>query len=290
MPPDDNPLAGTAPAGTPEGSSPGTGSGNGTDPQGDTPLSLAAAAELITQSLAPMTSRLEELGAANAALAQRLESGPPAVGDPPPQATVDFLTQFSEDPEKAIDTRIGQGLQGIVPLAQSLINSTVSNFVTRETADIDREFGEGAWDKFFDKPLAVIMDSYRKTNTAALADNAVITREVDGLKGRMFNELVNYRDESQKKAAEAGSEKVKTLVDEVTGKVVQQTNLTGGIRRIEGSGEEITEGVKGYVAERIAAIGGNETPKDFLARTDYGNTLEDFLAHQEKMKAAEGGK
>jgi len=32
----------------------------------------------------------------------------------------------------------------------------------------------------------------------------------------------------------------------------------------------------------------NEEPKDWIKRTSYGNSYEDFQAHQEALKAQEG--
>lgn len=293
MPPDDNILPNAQPpqGGTSEGT---PAAGNGADTQGDGPVTLAAAAELITQAISPMADRLEELGRTNSALAAQLQStGGPAGGAAAQNTSVetrDFLTDFSENPEGAIDARIGQQLGTVAPLVSGLIDSTVGNFVRAESQKIDGEFGAGAWEKFIEKPLGVIVDSYRQSNVTALASNTTITREVDGLKGRQFDDLVAFREASRQKTADAAETGQKELVDGVTAKVVQQTNLTGGIRRIAGAEEEITEDLKGYLAERSAAIGKVEDPKDFLGRTDYGNTYEDFQAHQKKLAAAEGGK
>ena len=53
---------------------------------------------------------------------------------------------------------------------------------------------------------------------------------------------------------------------------------------MEGATETVTDDMKGYLAERQAAIGGDESAKDWAKRTDYGNTLEDFLVHQKTME------
>jgi hypothetical protein len=285
--PDDNLFPDATPkTETPPGDPP---KGNGADPAGEAPLSGAAIAQLISDSNAPLAAQIEKLAEATAAAAAAAQTPAP----PPPQDTgappEDFLTRFANDPEAAIREVAGGQMQVAVPLMSGLINSTVANFIGRETADIDRDFGKGAWDKFFDKPLGVLMDGYRKSNVAALADDSTIRREVDGLKGRMFNELVEFREASRKTETEGTEADTKKLVDGVTETVIAQTNLSGGIRRISGGEEEITEGVKGYLAERIAAIGGDETGKDFLARTDYGDSIEDYMAHQKKLEAASGG-
>ena len=284
--PDDNLF----PEGTPEGkTAEPTPPGNGADPAGEAPITMAAAAELITAAQAPLLEKINELTEATSSAVKAVQTpplAPPAKIDGPPE---DFLTRFANDPEGAIREVAGGQMQVAVPLMSGLINSTVATFIGRETTDIDRDFGTGAWAKFFDKPLGVLMDGYRKSNVAALADDSTIRREVDGLKGRMFNELVEFREASRKTTTEAGEADTKKLVDGVTETVIAQTNLSGGIRRISTGEEEITEGVKGYLAERIAAIGGDENAKDFLARTDYGDSIEDYMAHQKKMDTASGG-
>jgi hypothetical protein len=284
--PDDNLFPEKTGAGTGGETPPGDPPANGGDPAaGETPVTMAAAAELITQAISPLADRLEELGRTNAQLAQNLQTpqGNQAGGDPSP-APEDFLTRFSNDPEGAVRSVVGGEFQSVVPLVSSLINSTVSNFVSKESSDIDREFGAGAWDKFFEKPLGVLVDSYRKSNAPALADHNTIRREVDGLKGRQFDALVAFRDDSRKTATEKKEGGQKELVDEVLKGV--QTNLTGGIRRISTEGEEVTEELKGYLAERSAAIGENIDPKAWLAQTNYGNTLEDYQAHQKVLEKA----
>ena len=276
---------------TPEGDAgEATPAGNGSDPAGDAPVTMAAAAEMMSQVITPLTERLEELGRTNAQLAGQLRAPAPEGTPTPATETEDFLTRFSSDPEGAVRGLQNEGFQQIVPLASSLINSTVSNFIIRETDQIDREFGQGAFSKFFEKPLGVIMNSYRQSNAVALADHSVISREVDGLKGRQFNELVEFREGSRKSATDTQESQTKDLVKGVTDKVLNQTNLTGGLRRIDGGEEEVTDALKGYLAERQAAIGGNETGKEFNTRTNYGNSYEEFQAHQEKLKAAKGGK
>lgn len=292
--PDDNLFPNQS--GSPEGHSPGNGTeptggspGNGTDPGGETPLTLAQAAELITQANQPQLEKIEALTQAVANVVNRLQS--PSTNAGPTKGSMDdgedFLTRFSTDPEGAIRDISVRTIQEAAPLVSTLINSSVSNFVSQEQSKIDREFGSGAWDKFFNKPLNTIMNSYREHNAAALANHETITREVDGLKGRQFNDLVKFREESKKAEAEAEQGQNKQLLDGVLKQV--QTNLTGGIRRIPTDDEPVTEDLKGYLAERTAAIGGDEDPKGFLQRTNYGNTLEDFLKHQEAMKKKEGG-
>jgi hypothetical protein len=170
----------------------------------------------------------------------------------------------------------------------NLMNSGASAFVGLEAQAVDQEFGAGAWAKMFDKPMQTIVDSYRTNNATALADRNTITREVNGLKGQLINELIEFRDGARKLTDEQTDANRKALTESVLEDVTQRTNMTGGIRRQESGAEEITEAVKGYVEERQRAIGGDETAKTFMERTDYGNSIEEYTAHQEKLKAAGG--
>jgi hypothetical protein len=265
--------------------------GNGTDPNAADPLTLESAAALITASQAPLLKRLEELGETTAQVVQSMNQTRTPANQPEPntQDQEDFLTQFGVDPEAAVNAAVSKQLGTLAPLIGNLMNSGTSAFVGLEAQQIDAEFGAGAWNKLFDKPLAVILDGYRQNNAMALSDRNVITNEVNGLKGKLFNELVTFRTEAQKTNADTVDANRKELTDGIVADVTQRTNLTGGLRRIEGMGEEVTEELKQYLAERVAATGEKIEPKEWLARTDYGNSIEEYNAHQEKLKAAEKG-
>jgi hypothetical protein len=279
--PDDNlfPDKPDVPAGEPKANGDGTGVGG-------TPLTVEMGAEMVTQGLAPLAERLEQMGEALTQMKQ-----PPAapVAPTPPEPVGDFLTRFSEDPEGAVKAAAREPVESIMPLMSNFLNSAVSGWMSLEANKIDTEFGAGAWDKFFSKPMDTIIDNYKATNAAALSDNKVITKETNGLKGVQFNELVDFRDASRKTAAEVAEGIQKTQMDNVMGQV--RTNMTGGLRRISGGTEEIPEGLEGYLADRARAIGAEpENPKKWLADRDYGNSYEDYQKHQKKLAAAEGGK
>ncbi len=276
--PDDN-LFPDKPETAPSGTSPG----NGADPTPAEPLTMEGAAELITQALQPVMAEVKAQGEAIQNVATGL-SAPAAPAAPAPitEPQKDFLTQFSEDPELAIQKVGAAQMQTVIPFLSDLMNSGVSSFVGFESVEIDTEFGAGAWEKYFKAPMDQILDTYRTHNAAALANRETITKEVNGLKGKLLNDLVDYRTDSRKTASEKLDADNKELVDGVVGQV--RTNLTGGLRRVEGATETVTDDMKGYLAERQAAIGGDESAKDWAKRTDYGNTLEDFLVHQKTME------
>ena len=291
-------------SGTEAGGEPGDGgTGGGGDPSPDpkangndpTPsgLTMEAAAELITQAQAPLYAKLEEQGTQMAKVIAELsqQNKAPAGGATLNQVTEDFLTQFGTDPEAAVDTVVNKRLATLAPLIGNLMNSGTSAFVGLEAQQIDGEFGPGAFNKLFDKPLNVILDSYRANNAMAHSDRNVITNEVNGLKGKLFNELVEYREESRKKATESNEGQRKDLVDGIVSDVTQRTNMTGGLRRIQDGSLEVTDDLKGYLAERTRAIGGDPIdPKVWLEENDYGNTYEDFLKNEKKLAAKKGDK
>lgn len=254
-------------------------------PNGDdsgTPLTMEMGAEMVTQAMAPLADQLQKVGETLAQLQQNQPTPPtePALTAP----AEDFLTRFSADPEGAVTDAATAPVKALVPLISSLMNSAVGAFTGMEAAEIDQEFGPGAWKKHFDGPMTAIINNYRTQNAQALADRGTLTKEVNGLKGVLFNELVEFRENSRKTAAETADSDTKKLVDGVLTQI-PRTNLTGGIRRTTGGAEEIPEGLEGYLADRARAIGGEaETGKDWMARTDYGNSLTDYLAHQEKSK------
>jgi hypothetical protein len=262
---------------------------NGQD-SGESPVTVELAAEMVaqgvTQGLTPLAERLEEVSQTLTKLQQPASPNPPPKADPPG----DFLTEFSEDPEAAIDKRAMRPIEQIMPLFSNFLNSAVSGWTSLEANKIDQEFGPGAWDKFFNKPMSTILDNYKTNNAAALSDNSVITKEVNGLKGVQFNELVEFREASQKKAAEETDENRKTLVDGVL-EQLPRTNLMGGLRRTPDGTEEVPEGLKEYLEERARVIGTEAPdPKTWLKERDYGNSIEDYQKHQEKLAAAKGGK
>jgi hypothetical protein len=282
------------PAGGPGGGTPDPDPGaNGGDPDPNTGITMQGAAELIVQAQAPLLEKINELGEATAKLAANAANPQNTAPALVPTNDEDFLTQFGVDPEKAVDAKVAAGIQAqlgtIAPLIGNLMNSGTSAFVGLEAQQVDAEFGAGAWAKLFDKPMNTIIDSYRTNNATALADRNTITREVNGLKGQLINELVEFRNSSTKATTDNVAAQRKELADSIVEDVTQRTNMTGGIRRQEGGALEITENVKGYVEERQRAIGGNEDAKTFLERTDYGNSIEEYNAHQEKLKAAAGG-
>lgn len=255
---------------------------NGGDPTATPNVTLEQATEMVRQGVEQATQPLlERLEALN-----QPAPAPPPAATPEPTPPGDFLTEFSQSPEQAVDARVDARLKALGPVLQNIVTGGHGAFVDIEAQLVDGQFGEGAWQEHFQKPLTKIWDAYRANNPVALSDRATIQREVNGLKGQLFDQLVEFKQKSAETRAAAANENLKSLTDGVVGAVVERTNLTGGIRRMdpgEPTAAEIDR-VKPYLAERISAIGGEESPKEFLKRTDYGNTLEDYRKKQAELK------
>jgi hypothetical protein len=103
----------------------------------------------------------------------------------------------------------------------------------------------------------------------------------------MVGKLIEHQQEFKTKTEKDETEKVGVLQENILKEAMKRTSLTGGIRRMPTGEQEVTEELKGYLKERMDAIGLEQDPKDFLKQTDYGNTLEEYEAHQTKLS---GGK
>ena len=258
--------------------------GDGSEPTSDPAPAVGLTREELNEGIEKVVGGLQEqVGELSQAIARMNQPAPAAVEPTPTETETDFLTAFSQNPEGAIDARIAAGLKGIAPVIYTGLESAGAAHVDNEVGRIDKEFGAGAWEKFYQKPMDEIVGMYKAKNPTALGDRNLIRREVDGLTGRMVGKLVEHQQEAKDTVEKEGLEKLSTIQENILKEAASRTSLTGGIRRIPTAGEEVTEDLKGYLAEREASIGLEQDPKDFLKTTDYGNTLEDYVAHQEKL-------
>jgi hypothetical protein len=241
-------------------------------------------AQGIEQLVGPLREQIGELSAAVSRMNQAPVNREP-VHSPEPEA--DFLTSFSNNPEGAIKNVVSGELKGLAPFLNTILEGGSSAFVDIEAQRIDQEFGKGAWEKFYQKPMGEIVQTYQTKQPTALGDRGVIRREVDGLTGRMVGKLIEHQQEFRTKTEKDETEKVGVLQENILKEAMKRTSLTGGIRRMPTGEQEVTEELKGYLKERMDAIGLEQDPKDFLKQTDYGNTLEEYEAHQTKLS---GGK
>ncbi len=251
---------------------------------------IAAVVQLVNDATAPLIDQMERLTASqqqsneNIATMMR-QNQPPA--DPTIPVDSDLLTELTSGNgeaviRKLVDEQVRNQLQTLTPVMANIVQSGATAFTNIEAQEIEEKYGSGAWDKFFKTPMEAIMGSYAKTNPALMADSATIRKEVNGLKGQVFDELVEHRDSSIAARSTSKNTELGSMVDGITQEVHRRVNGTGGIRAISGAGTEISEGLRGYLEERQRSIGVKETPKDFISRTGFGNSIDDFLDHKKK--------
>ncbi len=258
----------------------------------DASLTLAQGVSLIQEAMAPMADKITELSNNQANVNQQLADFTQNLGAqmiPRDQGgePTDFLTELtSGNAEAAIGKVIDAKMGVLTPLLANLMKSGSKAFTDIEATQVDQKFGSGAWEKFFRSPMQHIMDSYAKTNPAALSDSAMISREVNGLKGELLDQLVEHRDDSQQASTQQEHSQLSTLTEGLRAEF--RTNGTGGIRSITPVGEEVTPELKEYLAERDRNIGTKTDPKEWLEKTDYGNTLEDYQNKQAELSKANG--
>lgn len=259
---------------------------NGGDPAPVVGLTPEQFNEGIEQVVGGLRDQVGELSTAVAKMNQ-----PAPVSEPTPDpAQVDFLTAFSENPEAAIKGIISGEMKGLAPFLSTMIEGGSSAFVDIEAQRIDQEFGAGAWEKFYSKPMGELVNEYRTKQPTALGDRNLIRREVDGLTGRMVGKLVEHQQTSKDTVEKEGLEKLGVVQENFLKEAANRTSLTGGIRRVATGEPEVTDELKGYLAERLASIGLEQDPKDFLKETEYGNTLEDYQAKEAKLHPPGGDK
>ena len=244
----------------------------------EAPPSLSAediaqiAAQTATKAVAPVVQELRQMAQ-------------PAVPESPPAelSDDDFLKRLTEDPKSAVSGLITDIIQKEVsPTISNMTTSASRAFIDLEKEDVDGQFGPGAWNKFFEPHWQVLEKAYQKSNPGALGDRAVIQREINSLKGLQVSELMSHKNEKDKESQSEQNEGLKNLVDGVAQTV---TNLTGGLRVQNPDGKVVvTDEVRGYLKEKMSALGVEETPEEWFKATDFGNSLSDYKAHVAKNK------
>lgn len=256
----------------------------GDPPPATPPPAAGVTPEQLAEALKPIVDQQAQLAKVTQDLAQKA-TPPPA----PPEPATPWLDKFAADPEGSVKELIASEVSGLGPVLSTLNTSGHKALLGVEAAAVEERFGPGSWAKYFDKQLEPIWDAYRKQNPTALSDQSILHREVTGLVGESMDALIEHRDAHRKAQEESALKDVGTLIDRTASVVEERTNLSGGLRRMDTGGPSRADldGIRQYLAERQAAIGGEETPEQMAKRVDYGNTLEDYDRHQEKL-AAEG--
>ena len=246
-------------------------------------------AQVTAQATQPIVEQVTELAAQVSTLAEHVGGlSLPAPAIPGVEPKKDFYAEMQDDAEGAIERRIdGRVKEQMLPIGEVL--STINNsahdaFVGMEANRVETEWGVGAYEKFFTKPLKTIFDQYRSVNASLLSKHDLIRKEFDAISGQVVNELIEFRDESRKVTAEKANKELAGLTEGIAGAVTTIVGMTGGIRA-PGAKVEVSEGLKEFLSERKKSTGVSETPEEFVSRTSYDNTIEGYLENKKKMEA-----
>ena len=266
----------------------------------DTPtgLSIADATNLIQEAVAPLADTVQTLAQNQATLNQQLGQMTQTLGSAPrqhesPVEETDFLTELtSGNAEAAIGKVVQNQMKPFLGMIGGLVQSGSTAFVDLEAQRVDQTFGTGAWDTYFRAPMDSILGDLANREPSALGDRTRISKEVNGLKGVLLEKLVDFRDKHKSDTETAELAKVGTLAEHlkesIMPDVINRTNGMGGIRTLEPGGVEVTEEVKQYLAERDRNRGTQTDPKDWIKATDYGNDINSYLQHKEKLANSNG--
>ena len=278
---------------------------NPLDPPSNDPVGAAEPAvndsvgRYVADAMGPLIEQIQGLAAnqeqTQRALQQLAESRsePQQRYQAPAEPEEDFLTELtSGNAEAAIRRRVAAVVQeqmgGLTPMLSNLLHSGSAAFTNIEAENVDRQFGQGAYASLLEKPMGQIMAGIAKSDPSAYADSSTIRREINGLKGQMFDQLVEYREKSRQKEAAGETTKLASLVDGVAEGVLKRTNGTGGLRRIATGEREVTPELKGYIDERIRGTGKPIDAKKWLEETDFDGNLDSYKAHMAKMAKQNG--
>ena len=260
-------------------------------PQGDKPpepTPSGVTPEQVAQVTAPIVDQVTGLAAQVSSLAQHVGGRKTTVAPVAAEVKKDFYAEMQDDAEGAIERRIdGRVKEQMLPIGEVL--STINNsahdaFVGMEANRVEADWGVGAYEKFFTKPLKTIFDQYRAVNASLLSKHDLIRKEFDAISGQVVNELIEFRDESRKVTAEKANKELAGLTEGIAGAVTTIVGMTGGIRA-PGAKVEVSEGLKEFLSERKKSTGVSETPEEFVSRTSYDNTIEGYLDNKKKMEA-----
>jgi hypothetical protein len=186
-------------------------------------------------------------------------------GQSAPAAAVDFFT----DPESAVREVFRQEAG---PLVQQLGSTTGDTVLAEEQASIVETFGQNAWDSVFSPVLTPVINNVKAQNPAQLLDRTALKNAIKTITGDNFATLREAQDAVAKERDEAGMKQADTIAN----LVIQRTNPSGGIRRVQGDkpvkldGPEYQEYIEGFFKEtgnkpdidRLSALAttGVETP------------------------------
>jgi hypothetical protein len=223
-------------------------------------LPTAITAEQVQEMIAPLQQNLsrvqEELAVSEAArerLAGQLQSVQNQPVPTPAGPKEDFLDAFTDNPEKSVrdlaDASTMNAMKQLAPLLEQQNDTIHQTIVASHKAQVDAEYGHGAWDTHFDTVFRGRVAELRESNARALSDPNIMQTEILGIHGLKRDALAALKGENSTAAEAAEAEKLQTLINQLG-----TTGLTGGqaVAPVPTS-KEPTDEEKQYLASRAMA-------------------------------------
>lgn len=272
-----------APTGVPSAAAPA-----GSD-RGDASASAAASltegrvGEILDARLGPITESLRGMNDFFGILRERAaqQQAEAATGD-----DGDFNRQWIENPQQVLAQTFAREAQPIVALtADALGEQLLSN----EESKIDEEFGPEAWQQVIRPKLDPVVAHVKATNPQQLLNKEAVRNAIRTILGHEDNraKLNELRDKWTKDRATKDT----ATVDQLTEQVLSRSNLSGGIRRVDGKVEKLTPEQLGILDafERDMGVRPDEQRLASLISLDsgtVGTTLEQWQKATAAKKAA----
>jgi len=263
------PIVPTEPEAAPEG--------NGTP--------VAITAEQVQEMIAPLQQDLvsvrEQLTVSEAArerLAGQLESTRNAPAPAPPANPDSFVDAFTEDPEQSVrnvaEASTMQAMRKIAPVLEQQNETIHQTLVNAHKAQVDAEYGSGAWDTHFATVFEGRVAELRSSNARALSDPNIMQNEVLGIHGLKRDALTAVKVSNTTALETAEAEKVEQLIAQLN-----TTGLSGGqaVAPIATSKEPSDE-ERAYLASRANA--GLEDTTVANLRASQGRTAGTLKEYQ----------
>lgn len=261
---------------------------NGSTPPAEPVAAPDSAAQIATmaETVTAQAGQITELTQAVTNLARGMQSSQTPTPVEPDIPEGDFNSRLIENAEGTIRDLVTEQMKGITPVLSSMLNSGSQAILAQRSLAVDQEFGSGAWKEFFAGPIAQIQEDRGRTNPGMLMDPGLMEGDINGLKGINMTKLFEFQTASRKTATDETTKSNDDLLQEVLSKL-PRTNLTRGITSLKDGELVVDDDVKQFVAERAAASGTTINPEEWVKQHDYGNTIDDFEAHQKKLEAEE---
>jgi hypothetical protein len=231
----------------------------------------------LAEALSTLQENLSQFGLSG----QRGNGAPNGSGDDDGDSAMDasdFLTNpqahIRRIAEEIADVRVREQ---VGPLLSQIVSQSHKDAVDSHRAVIDREFGEGAWDKEFYTELKPIFDRTKREAPSQLGNREAISRAVDAIKGAKFDRLSEMRTAARSTQAK-NAERERTEVLEFV-----NSNLSGGITRSTPK-SVLSEDMKAYIEAEFRGTGSRPDEREFLASLNSGTTLQDWQAAQKSLK------